>query len=66
MILNVVSAYGRNYGGATEAIKDWKSNKDFKIVKGPHINKSDWHIYSATDMVVFHNSKGSWILQHNE
>lgn len=66
MIINVVSAYGRNYSYSTEAIKDWENNKDFKIVRGPYINKSDWRIYSVTDTVVFHNSKASWLLQNGD
>jgi len=61
--INVVSAYGRSYDSIVSAKEDWDLGKDFKIVGGPYINKSDWAKYSKEDTVVYQGNTSTWILQ---
>ena len=37
----LVPAYGRQYIDKYEAVADWKSGKDFKIVNGPYCSVRD-------------------------
>lgn len=39
--ITVIGAYGRTYRSQAEVLKDWNANKDFKIVGGPYLSKSD-------------------------
>ena len=39
--LVVMPAYGRSYSTSEQAIADWKSGKDFKIVNGPYCSIRD-------------------------
>lgn len=40
-VLEVAPAYGRDYNSVDALLADWNANKDFKILSGPYINKSD-------------------------
>ena len=63
MTINVVAAYGRTYDSIVSAKKDWESGKDFKIVKGSYINKSDWVLHVTNDTVVYQGNTAMWVLQ---
>jgi len=63
MTINVVGAYGRTYDNIIRAKQDWDAGKDFKIVKGPYINKSDWVLHVNNDKVVYQGNTSVWILQ---
>lgn len=56
-MINVVGAYGRKYDNANFVIKDWQSNKDFRITNpsgGQYINRADWIKYNKQlDSVIF-------------
>ena len=61
--INVVSAYARKYDSIVSAKEDWDLGKDFKIVGGPYINKSDWSEYRESDTVVYESVGSDWLLQ---
>jgi hypothetical protein len=63
MTINVVGAYGRTYDNIIRAKQDWDAGKDFKIVKGSYINKSDWVLHVNNDKVVYQGNTSAWILQ---
>lgn len=53
-IIYISGAYGRTYQTKEQVLKDWEDNKDFRIVNGPYINKSDWLKYgNKLDTVCF-------------
>lgn len=62
MSINVVGAYGRTYDSIVSAKEDWDLNKDFKIVGGPYINRTDWLKYSNDETVVFEAVGSDWVL----
>jgi len=64
--INVVSAYGRSYDSIVSAKEDWDLGKDFKIVGGPYINKSDWLKYSKEDTVVYQGDSSIWVLEESK
>jgi len=64
--INVVSAYGRSYDSIVSAKEDWDLGKDFKIVGGPYINKSDWAKYSKEDTVVYQGDSSIWVLEESK
>ena len=64
--INVVSAYGRSYDSIVSAKEDWDLDKDFKIVGGPYINKSDWAKYSKEDTVVYQGDSSIWVLEESK
>lgn len=37
----VTASYGRSYKTQAAVLEDWNSDKDFKIISGPYINKTD-------------------------
>jgi len=37
--LTVFPACGRDYSSREDVLSDWDNNKDFKIRKGPYVNK---------------------------
>lgn len=63
MTINVVGAYGRTYDSIISAKDDWDDGKDFKIVGGSYIDKSDWGAYAKDDTVVFQGNSSEWVLQ---
>jgi hypothetical protein len=63
MTINVVGAYGRTYDSIVSAKEDWDAGKDFKIVKGSYINKSDWVLHVTNDTVVYQGNTAMWVLQ---
>ena len=62
MSINVVGAYGRTYDSIVSAKEDWDLNKDFKVVGGPYINRTDWLKYSNDKTVVFEAVGSDWAL----
>lgn len=52
-MIYVTGAYGRRYFGPEDAKEDWEAGKDFRMVDGPYINKSDWKKLARLDMVYF-------------
>ena len=64
--INVVSAYARKYDSIVSAKEDWDLDKDFKIVGGPYINKSDWLKYSKEDTVVYQGDSSIWVLEESK
>jgi hypothetical protein len=56
-MINVIGAYGRKYDNPNFVLKDWESNKDFRITNpsgGQYINRADWIKYNKQlDSVIF-------------
>lgn len=52
-MLTVSGAYGRRYFGPEDAKADWNAGKDFRLISGEYINKSDWQKYARLDLVRF-------------
>ena len=46
----LLPAYGRKYKTKHEAIADWKSGKDFKIVDGPYCSIRDLEKLQASSV----------------
>jgi len=65
MSINVVGAYGRTYDSIVSAKEDWDLNKDFKVVGGPYINRTDWLKYSNDKTVVFEAVGSDWVLSES-
>ena len=64
--INVVGAYGKRYNNIVSATDAWDRGKDFKIVGGPYINKSDWLKYSKEDTVVYQGDSSIWVLEESK
>ena len=64
--INVVGAYGKRYNNIVSATDAWDRGKDFKIVGGPYINKSDWAKYSKEDTVVYQGDSSIWVLEESK
>ena len=64
--INVVGAYGKRYNNIVSATDAWDRGKDFKIVGGPYINKSDWSKYSKEDTVVYQGDSSIWVLEESK
>ena len=53
-MISVMPAYGRKYETADQVMEAWNADKDFKMVEGPYINRSDWIKYgNRLDYVVY-------------
>jgi hypothetical protein len=46
----LLPAYGRKYNTEHEAVADWKSGKDFKIVNGPYCSIRDLEKLQASSV----------------
>ena len=64
--INVVGAYGKRYNNIVSATDAWDRGKDFKIVGGTYINKSDWAKYSKEDTVVYQGDSSIWVLEESK
>ena len=64
--INVVGAYGKRYNNIVSATDAWDRGKDFKIVGGPYINKSDWLKYPKEDTVVYQGDSSIWVLEESK
>lgn len=53
-MISIMPAYGRKYETEDQVLEAWNANKDFKMVEGPYINRSDWIKYgNRMDYVVY-------------
>jgi hypothetical protein len=62
-MVTITGAYGRTYDSIISAKADWDDNKDFQIIGGPYINRTDWQEYRESETVAFQSSTATWILQ---
>ncbi len=61
--LYVEPAYGRTYKKKADVQKDWAEDKDFKIVSGPYINRTD--ASAGKVRVIYSDGKLSSFELHN-
>lgn len=55
--LAIHGAYGRIYNNLVEVQHDWEENLDFKLHRGPYINKEDYKKYGRNKIVYFSQQK---------
>ena len=60
----IYPAYGRMYFSEQEVLDDWNSGKDFRVVNGSYINKTEAGSFRGHEAQRGHESKEVWYQYH--
>jgi hypothetical protein len=64
--MTVTGAYGARYNNIISAKDAWDRGKDFQIIGGSYINKTDWEKFGKEETVIFQGYTSNWLLQERE